>query len=165
MQYTDKEIKETLDKHAKWLSKKSGGIRAYLSEADLSGANLSKTIFEGINWLAYLGIVPDNKGMARAYKVTTSIGEGVYNGGVNYLEHKEYSANLNKDITQQCASGINLATFAWCLNEKQPDRRLFLMKFKVTPDNVCVPIGSDGKFRVAKCYKVGECDWQGNLKE
>ena len=165
--YTETEIKEILEKHDKWLIG-NGGKRADLRCADLrytdlSYADLLKTIFEGINWLAYFGIVPDSRGKARAYKVTTSQGNGVYTDGVNYISAKEFSAELNKDVTQHCASGINLATFAWCLNEKQEGRRLFLMAFKVSPENVCVPVGSDGKFRVAKCTKIGECDWQGNL--
>ena len=155
--YTDSELKEILNKHYKW-TMNDGGEKANLSYADLID-----TIFDGINWLAFLGISPDSRGMARAYKVTNQSGKGVYKGGVNYAEHKEFIAELDKDVMQQCASGINLATFAWCLNKKQEGRRLFLMSFKVSPENICVPVGSDGKFRVAKCRKIGECDWQGNL--
>jgi len=136
---------------------------ADLRYANLSSADLSDTILEGINWLAYLGIVPDSRGMARAYKVTNAQGGGIYNVGMNYVDRKEFSAELNYDVALQCSWGINLATLAWCLNEKQDGKRLFLMTFKVSPENVCVPIGSDGKFRVAKCRKIGECDWQGNL--
>src|SRR5574343_88787 len=44
---------------------------ANLSGANLYEANLKKTILEGINWLAYIGIVPDHQGTARAYKVLT----------------------------------------------------------------------------------------------
>jgi len=29
-------------------------------------------------------------------------------------------------------------------------------------DAVC-PLNSDGKFRVKKCKKMGECNWKGNL--
>ena len=155
--YTDTELKEILAKHYKWLIG-DGGERA-----DLSSADLIDTIFDGINWLAYLGIAPDSKGTAKAYKVTDSEGFGVYKGGVDYLTNKVFSAKLNKDISEQCGSGINLATFAWCLNEKQDGSRLFLMSFKVNPENICVPIGSDGKFRVARCTKIDECDWTGNL--
>ncbi len=41
--------------------------------------------------------------------------------------------------------------------------RLLLMEFDANPDNVCVPIATDGKFRVSKAARVGECDWNGNL--
>ena len=183
MQYTNEELKEILDKHMEWLKGNKGGEHANLRGADLCDANLrgaylrdaylsgaylrdaylSKTILESINWLSYIGIVPDSKGWARAYKVTTKEGQGVYQGGINYTRTKTFKANLNTNTSEQCAPGVNLATFAWCLNEKQEGRRLFLLKFKTTPDNICVPIGTDGKFRVSKAHMVGECNWQGNL--
>ena len=141
---------------------------ADLSDADLSRANLSDadlrgTILDDINWLAYIGIVPDNKGFAYAYKITEAEGEGIYQGGINYTTAEEFSVDkVDTDLNHHCSYGINLATFAWCLNNKHKDNyRLFIFKFNVK-DTVC-PIGSDGKFRVKKCIKVGECDWKGNL--
>ncbi len=136
---------------------------AYLSGADLSRAYLSKTILDGINWLSYIGIIPNRYNKARAYKVTTNAGEGIYKGGINYLKTKTFTATLNTDVNEQCGEGINLATFSWCLNGKQEGRRLFMMEFDCSPDNICVHVGTDGKFRVAKCKMIGECDWQGNL--
>ena len=38
---TKEELSEIIRLHAKWLSDEPGGIRANLSDADLSGANLS----------------------------------------------------------------------------------------------------------------------------
>ena len=171
------ELKEVLDKHLKWLRSEDGGERADLSGADLSranlsGANLSRanlsdTILANISWLAYIGIIPDSKGYGYAYKITDAKGEGIFKGGINYLKGKKFSVDkLDMDVATQCSYGINLAVFSWCLNNKQDStNRLFIFKFKVSPDNVCVPIGSDGKFRVKECTKIGECDWTGNLKE
>jgi hypothetical protein len=135
---------------------------ANLSGADLYRANLTKTILEGINWLAYIGITPDHQGTARAYKVVTKDGIGPFQGGINYLDADTFTSALDPDVNTQCSQGIHLATLRWCLDNRQAsDNRLFMFSFNVK-DTVC-PIGSDGKFRVSKCRKVGECDWQGNL--
>ena len=142
---------------------------AYLSSADLSSANLSSanlsgTILENINWLAYIGIVPDKRGYAYAYKVTKADGQGIYNGGIDYTKSTEFGVKeVDPDVNIQCSYGINLATFAWCLNNfTDKTYRLFMFRFNVK-DAVC-PVGSDGKFRVRKCTKVGECSWDGNLQ-
>ena len=135
---------------------------ANLRGADLSRADLRGTIYDKVNWLLLLGIVPDKDGLARAYKVTTKKGEGIYQGGINYADADKFKvAEVNKDLHKQCADGINLATLAWCFTVYEPERRLFLMEFKFK-GAVC-PVGSDGKFRVKACTKVGECDWKGNL--
>ena len=162
----DRQLREILAKHRDWVYGKKGGERADLTGADLTrsdlyGADLKKTILEGINWLAYLGVVPDHQGTARAYKVLTNAGVGPFNGGINYLEGDVFESELDPDVNAQCSQGIHLATFRWCLDNKQEGRRLFMFSFNVK-DCVC-PIGSDGKFRVRKCRKIGECDWQGNL--
>ena len=138
--------------------------RAYLTGADLTGADLKDTIYDGVNWILLLGIVPDKDGNARAYKIINSHGEGIYQGGINYLKRDKFSApKVDKDLNVQCSYGINLATLAWCLTERQEDYRLLLMEFAFK-DAVC-PIGSDGKFRVKRCVKIGECNWKGELTE
>lgn len=40
-QLTPDELKDILDKHAKWLQKEEGGEQADLKEANLEGANLA----------------------------------------------------------------------------------------------------------------------------
>ena len=173
------ELAKVLREHKKWLAGE-GGERANLRSANLSSANLSSanlrsanlsyanlsdTILVGINWLAYIGIVPNKSGIAYAYKITDAQGEGIYQGGINYDKAKSFEVDkVDPDINTQCSWGINLALFAWCLNVfTDKSYRLFMFKFNVK-DAVC-PIGSDGKFRVKKCIKVGECNWDGNLKE
>jgi hypothetical protein len=138
---------------------------AYLSGAYLIGANLTDTLLSNIDWLPYIGIVPDSKGKARAYKVINTLGEGCFNGGINYLHSKTVTVDdWDNDITVHCSKGVNLATFQWCLNNKQDKtNRLLLMEFDVSPENVCVPLGTDGKFRVKTAKRIGECDWTGRL--
>ena len=174
-------LAEIIRDHKKWLAN-DGGSRADLSHADLSGADLSgadlsgadlsgadlsgaylsNTLLETINWLSYIGITPDKDGFAHAYKVINSIGEGCFQGGINYLAKTQFSVRkVDTDVYTQCSYGINLATFQWCLSEKQSGYRLLLMRFNIK-DAVC-PVASDGKFRVKKCTKIGEVDWNGNL--
>jgi hypothetical protein len=137
---------------------------ANLLGANLLRANLKDTIIESINWLFYIGIVPDKKGFAYAYKITDKKGEGIFQGGINYAKKKNFKVDeVDTDVYRQCSFGINLATFQWCLNAKSDNSyRLFMFKFNVS-DSVC-PVASNGKFRVKKCTKVGECNWDGNLK-
>ncbi len=166
------ELDKILDLHLRWLKNEQDGSRANLSRANLSGANLSgaylsgadlkETILDGLNWLTYIGITANGQGIAYAYKLINEKGEGPFNGGINYLEGETFEvAEVDPDITKDCSYGINLATFQWCLNEKQEGRRILLMQFNIS-DAIC-PIGNNDKFRVKKCTKVGEVDWHGNL--
>ena len=139
--------------------------RAYLQDANLQRADLRDTLLDGIDWLAYIGIAPNEKGIALAYKLTKQNGQGIYRGGIDYIVKDKFSVpEVDPDLYTQCSYGINLATFSWCLSNKQDEtNRLFLFKFNVK-DAVC-PIASDGKFRVKKCTKIGECTWKGRLKD
>jgi len=106
--------------------------------------------------------VPNQDGKCRAYKIINQNGEGIYKGGINYLDKDTFSVpKVDKDKNLQCSYGINLATLSWCLSEKKEDHKILLMEFNFKYA-IC-PTGSDGKFRVKKCSKVGECDWKGNL--
>ncbi len=136
---------------------------ANLSYANLRYANLGKTIYEDINWLAYIGIIPNGNGKARAYKLINKKGKGIFRGEIDYLNGNTFKVDgVDTDINIQCSFGINLATFAWCIENRQVESdNLLIMEFAVK-DAVC-PIGSDGKFRVRKCRKVGKADWKGNL--
>jgi hypothetical protein len=136
---------------------------ADMRDANMQGANMQGTILDGINWLAYIGIVPNKSGTAYAYKVTTANGTGIAYSGIDYLNNDKFEEAVDTDVYTHCSHGINLATFSWCLNNfTEPSYRLFMFEFNVK-DAVC-PVASDGKFRVSKCTKVGECDWTGNLK-
>ena len=135
---------------------------ANLRDADLRDADLRDTIYDNVNWLLLLGIVPGKDNKCRAYKIINQKGEGIYQGGINYLETGTFGVEkVDPDLYQQYSYGINLATLAWCLTVKENRYRLLLMEFDFA-DAVC-PIGSDGKFRVKRCTKISECDWKGNL--
>lgn len=145
---------------------------ADLRDADLRGANLygadlrgaylrgAKNISKFLTTTLYFLL--DQPGKIRAYKLINANGEGPYNGGINYLEGKVFTAQANMDEKEQCAAGINLATLDWCMKEWREGYRILIMEFTArrkdgTP-NICVPIGSDGKFRVWECTMVGEKD-------
>jgi hypothetical protein len=137
---------------------------ADLRGADLSGADLTDTILNSVNWMAYLGLVADANGSARAYKMTTADGKSpMKSPQIDYAGQTTFEAQCDPDVFQYCSNGINLGTLQWCLANKLAGYRLFLMQFRVA-DAVC-PVASYGKFRVSKCEKVCECDWNGNMLE
>jgi len=116
-----------------------------------------------LNWFSYIGVTWNKRGYALAYKIINSVGEGIYNGGINYLNGEEFGVKeVDPDVYKQCSFGINLATFRWCLETKSNDtQRCLLFRFN-KKDAVC-PVASDGKFRVKKCTKIAEVDWNGNI--
>ena len=140
---------------------------ADLYGANLSGANLSRANLYGAkNISKYLStplyFLLDQPGKIRAYKLINDNGEGPFNGGINYLNEKEFTARANMDEQEPCAAGINLATLDWCMKEWHEGYRILIMEFTAKrtdgTHNICIPIGSDGKFRVWECKRVGEKD-------
>ena len=145
---------------------------ADLRDADLYGANLygadlrgaylcgAKNISKFLTTTLYFLL--DQPGKIRAYKLINANGEGPYNGGINYLKDKVFTAQANMNEQVQCGAGINLATLDWCMKEWREGYRILIMEFspkrKNGAPNICVPIGSDGKFRVWECTMVGEKD-------
>jgi len=135
---------------------------ADLRGADLRGADLygAKNISKYLTTPLYFLL--DQPGKIRAYKLINQQGEGPFSGGINYLNEKAFSADANMDEQEPCAAGINLATLDWCIKEWQEGYRILVMEFTAkrkdgTP-NICIPIASDGKFRVWECERVGEKD-------
>ena len=143
---------------------------ADLSGADLSGANLYGANLSGANLYGaknlskYLTtpllILRDQPGAIRAYKLINEKGEGPFNGGINYLqpgvdEFLEQTPDTN-ELTA-CGRGINLATLDWCMKEWKPGYRILVMEFTAA-DIAAIPTGTDGKFRVQRCRRVGEKD-------
>ena len=135
---------------------------ANLYDADLRGAYLcgAKNISKFLTTTLYFLL--DQPGKIRAYKLINANGEGPYNGGINYLKDKVFTAQANMNEQVQCGAGINLATLDWCMKEWREGYRILIMEFspkrKNGAPNICVPIGSDGKFRVWECTMVGEKD-------
>jgi len=136
---------------------------ANLSRADLSGANLSGADLSGAKGINKYRTTPlysmlEQTGVIRMYKLTNSAGVGPYNGGITYEVGKEYSVdNADTDEACDCGAGINLADLPWCMSHWQLGYRIFVAEF-AAEDVACIPIGSDGKFRVKRCVIVSEKD-------
>ena len=137
---------------------------ANLSRADLSRANLygAENISKYITSPLYMLL--DQVGEIRAYKLVTEECTGPWHGSINYEIGQTYTEpGFCSDEQEQRAAGINLATLDWCLKEWRPGYRIFIASFKRkfgNEDNICVPIGSDGKFRVRSCKIISEVDLQ-----
>jgi hypothetical protein len=129
---------------------------ADLRSADLCSADLRsvKGISKQITTPLY-GIL-DQIGKIRAYKLVNKNNEGIYNGGIQYLKGKTVKEpNADIDEQNQCGAGINLATLDWCIRGWKEGFKILICEF-TKKDIACIPIGSDGKFRVYKCRVVGE---------
>src|SRR3990167_651022 len=134
---------------------------ANLRSADLSSADLRSA--KGINkyLTTPLYSMLDQVGVIRAYKLVNGKNEGVYNGGLKYIVGETVEElKAETDEMKDCGSGINLATLDWCMREWKEGFKILIAEF--TKDDIaCIPVSSDGKFRVYRCTIVGEK----NLKE
>jgi hypothetical protein len=139
---------------------------ANLSRADLSGANLSRADLSGayLSWANGINknlctpllLLLDQPGKIRAYKLVNAKMEGPFNGGVKYQKGRVASIdNANTDEKQHCGAGINIATLDWCMKEWREGYRILIVEF-TAKDIACIPIATDGKFRVHRCKVVGE---------
>ena len=129
---------------------------ANLSYADL---NYAKNFNKYITTPLYSML--DQVGKIRAYKIVDSKNEGIYKGGLVYeigksVKVKKADTNELKD----CGEGINLATLDWCIKQYRNGYKILIAEF-TKEDIACIPIGSNGKFRVFRCKIIGEK----NLKE
>jgi len=138
-------------------------FRANLSGADLTEVNLSRadlTGAESINKFRCtpLTILQDQPGKIRAYKLVNATNQGPYNGGIVYAQGKKHKVeNADTDDSKQCAAGISLATLDWCIKEWQKGYKILIAEF-TAKDIACIPIATDGKFRVHCCKIIGEKD-------
>ncbi len=149
--------------------RKDANLRgAYLRGADLRDANLRGAYLRGANLQGANGInkylttpmymLLDQSNPVRAYKVVNSKHTGIYNPGLIYEIGKQVAVGQwNDNETESCGSGINLASLDWCLSEWRESYKILLCEFK-KEDIVCIPIGSDGKFRVKACTPTKELD-------
>jgi len=140
--------------------------RAYLGGANLGGADLRGAYLGGADLGGAYGINPfvttplhilaDQPGAIRAYKLVTAAGVGPIRGGIHYEIGGTYEVtDANPDASVACAAGINVASLDWCIKEWQEGYRILLVEFTAA-DIACIPIGSDGKFRLHRCTVVGE---------
>ncbi len=138
---------------------------ANLQGADLQRANLRRADLRGAmgcnkHRTTDLYILLDQPGKVRAYKLVDKNGYGPYRNEIQYRTGQTYEAEINPDENEQCGAGINLATLPWCMSEWQPGYRILIAEFTIKDPatDICIPVASDGKFRVRKCEIVGEKD-------
>jgi hypothetical protein len=131
---------------------------AYLREADLRGANLQGALGVNKNLCTPLQSLLDQPGKIRAYKLVTTTGTGPHYPSIVYEIGKSYEvSDACIDDTEQCAAGINVATLDWCMKEWMSGYRILIVEFEAQ-DIACIPIATDGKFRLHRCTVVGEKD-------
>jgi len=138
-------------------------VRANLDGANLDGANLVRANLDGAKGVNPLICTPllmllDQPGPIRAYKLVTQNMEGPWHGGLKYKIGKKVSVKgANKDVTEHCGAGINLATLNWCMVSWKEGYRILIAEFEAN-DIAAIPTATDGKFRVHRCKIVGEKD-------
>ncbi len=134
---------------------------ADLQGADLQGADLQGAYLQGADGINKYLTTPmymlfEQSDPVRAYKIVNSENTGIYNAGIIYEIGRQVEVDeWNSSETEPCGSGINLASLDWCLREYQEGYKVLVCEFK-KEDIVCVPIGSDGKFRVKACTPIKE---------
>ena len=136
---------------------------AYLEGANLEGAYLEGAYLEGAKGInkyitTPMYILLEQSNPVRAYKIVNSENTGIYNPGLIYEIGKLIQVDKwNDDETDSCGAGINLASLDWCLKEWREGYKILVCEFK-KKDIVCIPISSDGKFRVKACTPIKELD-------
>ena len=131
---------------------------ANLREANLREANLCEA--KGVNkyLTTPLYVLLEQPGAIRAYKLVNQKSEGIYNGGLIYEIGERIEVDKwDADEINCCGAGINLATLNWCISEWKESYRILICEF-TAEDIACIPIGSNGKFRVKGCTPVAELD-------
>jgi uncharacterized protein YjbI with pentapeptide repeats len=130
---------------------------AYLSGANLSGAGLSGA--KGIHAArcTSLRLLLDQPGKIRAYKMTDGKGMSPIqsSGKITYEIGQTYEAEANCDPFDSCGAGINVADSVWVTSNWEKGNRIFLVEFEAK-DIACIPVATDGKFRLSRCLVVAE---------
>ena len=145
-----------------------GANLCYLRGADLRGADLRGADLRGAYLQGAMGVnkhlicpllmLLDQPGPIRAYKLVNAYLEGPFTGGIKYEIGKECRVeNADPDDTVECSRGINVATLDWCMREWKAGYRILIVEF-TSADIACIPIATDGKFRLHRCNVVGEKD-------
>jgi hypothetical protein len=166
-------LKAVLDAHALWLKGEGAGQMAnlreaylhgaylhgaYLRGADLREANLrgadlsgAQGIFDPCAWIA--ANCKRVRGGIEAYKIF-----GLYNQPPESWKQEpgaEISEVVNPNPTDDCGSGVNVATLDWVRRHNDEDLPIWkvLVKWEWMVGAV-VPYATDGKFRVPRAKLV-----------
>ena len=146
---------------------------ANLRYANLSSADLRYANLRFANLSSAVGIIPqmqsplhlllEQPAAIRCYKLVENDYTGPYNGGIVYKVGEAVEVmDANTDVNESCAAGINVATLDWCLKEWQSGYRILVVEF-LKEDIACIPLGTDGKFRLHRCKVVREVDLKKEL--
>ena len=133
---------------------------ANLQEANMRGANLQEANLRGAKNYTPEEIQPllflkDQPGIIHAYKLIREDGQGYHRGGIKYEMNGTYEVlDANTDPHVLCGAGINVATLQWCLKEWGEGLTIIVLAFEAE-DIACIPLTSDGKFRLFRCKVVG----------
>lgn len=170
---TKEELSEIIRLHAKWLSDEPGGIRADLSGAylsganlcyaDLSGAYLSRAYLSGANLSGASGLI-DATDYIGAHFERVKDGYIVYNtfGGA-YSKPDSWTIEpgaiieevCNPNRTDVCGCGINVAPIEWVKENYKGDVYKLLIRWEWLA-SVVVPYNTDGKIRCSRAQIIGK---------
>ena len=140
-------------------------IDADLRRANLWGANLQDAILKGVDLrnvknlpLSGLNILKYQKEKIRAFKLVNKNFEGIYRR-LKYKIGKEINEpDYDSDERILCSKGLNVATFEWCLKNRETDNKILEVEF-YAKDIVAIPYATDGIFRIKRCKVIKE--WKG----
>ena len=133
---------------------------ANLAGADLTGANLTGANLSGaiVLYKPNLDLLKYISGSIICWKYMVD-GKSPYQGAT-YEVGNEYEAKINTNIYQQCGHGINVASLNWCYYDaKGKSGKITFFECEVvvnSPDDVIIPLATDGKFRVKKIKVLRE---------
>lgn len=89
----------------------------------------------------------------QAYKYVTFWGWSPMHTGkkIWYIPgRKIVELDASTDKMDDCAKGINVATWNWCARAMRSDSRIIKVHFRIK-DIAVIPRSTDGKFRVFRC--------------
>ena len=127
-----------------------------LAETGFNDADLTKEQIKKLQRKNPLSILFDQPGKLYAYKFVDKNYRTVYqrfqyNIGKSY----DFTEETNPDPLVTCGAGLNVATMDWCIRYYNDKDRILKVEF-TAKDIACIPLGSDGKFRLYRGKIVGE---------
>lgn len=93
------------------------------------------------------------------YKMVTKEGDSPINSTkIRYEMGETYEVkDADTDPNRDCGAGINVASMDWIIRNWEKGNRILVLEF-TRADIACIPITSDGKFRLHRASVVAEKD-------